>query len=188
MALLDFTDLERQKNVTLTIPNGQELANKIAKGIVSWAERRSGYSFAAGPRTDYFDQGGSVFQLKTPVNVSGVSVALYNSLSGAYDAYPYGVRASVTGEVRLDSPVSAGFQAVRISYTAGWTDLQFRDTALHGALSELLAQKFDATQSGSQTLKSVSVGSYREEYALQSQEIPADVMEVVDSYRRVVVF
>ncbi|MDP9469056.1 MAG: hypothetical protein M3Q71_00095 [Chloroflexota bacterium] len=187
MSLLDYTDLERQKNVTLTV-TGQDLANKIAKGIVSWAERRSGYSFAAGPRVDTFSEGGRVFYLKTPVNVSGVSVSIYNSLSGAYDAYPYGVRASDTGEVRLDSPVSAGFQAVRVSYTAGWTDVQFRDTALHGALAELLVQKFDASQSGSQTLKAMAVGSYREEYALQSQEIPADVMEVVDSYRRVVVF
>ncbi len=187
MALLDHTDLERQKNVTLTV-TGQDLANKIAKGIVSWAERRSGYSFAAGPRTDYFDEGGSVFQLKTPVNVSGVNVALYNSGTAAYDAYPYSVRASDTGEVRLAYPVSAGFQVVRVSYTAGWTDLQFRETALHGALAELLVQKFDAAHNGSQTLKAVSVGSYKEEYALQSQEIPADVMEVVDSYHRVVVF
>ncbi len=187
MALLDHTDLERQKNVTLTV-TGQDLATKIAKGIVSWAERRSGYSFAAGPRTDYFSQGGDLFYLSTPVNVTGVSASVFNSATGLYDPYPYAVTASEGGAVHLAVPVRTVHRGLKVDYTAGWSDLDFRATALHQALAELLAQKFDAAQSGSQTLKAVSVGSYKEEYALQSQEIPADVMEVVDAYRRVVVF
>lgn len=182
MALLDHTDYTTQANKTLTA-DGQALANKIATAILAWAERRVGYGFATGPRSDSFSDGGSLFWLSAPANVSSVTVSTYNSVTDGYDAYPYGVRSTADGIVKLDVGVTAGFQLVRVSYTAGWSEADFRNTDLHQALTELLVQKFDAAESGGQQLKRVSSASYTEEYALQPRDVPADIQEVVDGYR-----
>ncbi len=196
MALLDYTDYEKQANKTLSNPDGINLANKLAAGVLSWAERRVGFAFARGTRIDTFDGGQRYYQLSCPINVSGVTVTLYNSVSGVYEAYAYPatVRFSSRGEVDFGSFLTRGFQAVRISYTAGWTDLEFRATDLHQALTELLVAKFDAADSGGggAALKRVVVGPYTEEYDTASgssqTDMPAGITEVVDSYRPVLVF
>ncbi len=104
------------------------------------------------------------------------------------------VRFTSRGEVDFGSFLTRGFQNVRVSYTAGWTDLEFRATDLHQALTELLVAKFDAADSGEggSALKRVVVGPYTEEYDTSSgssqTDIPAGITEVVDSYRPVFVF
>lgn len=46
-ALLDYTDLERQKNITLSDSDGRNLANAIANGLLAWSAsycNRAGWS------------------------------------------------------------------------------------------------------------------------------------------------
>ncbi len=195
MALLDYTDYEKQANKTLSSPDGINLANKLAAGVLSWAERRVGFTFAQGTRTDTFDGGARYYHLSCPINVSGVTVTLYNSVSGIYEAYasPATVRFTSRGEVDFGSFLMRGFQNVRVSYTAGWTDLEFRATDLHQALAELLVAKFaPVNPEGDGKLKRVVVGPYTEEYDTSSgssnTDMPAGIKEVVDSYRPVLVF
>lgn len=57
MALLDYTDLQRQANITLSSPAGQTLATTIATAILSWAQSYLGFTFTQGDVTDYFDGG-----------------------------------------------------------------------------------------------------------------------------------
>ena len=76
MALLDHTDLEKQKNITLTDPNGQELASKLASSILFWAERRLGYPLSSGSKTEYFDGGSKRLYLGNGVNIANVAVSI----------------------------------------------------------------------------------------------------------------
>ncbi len=195
MALLDYTDYEKQANKNLSSPDGIALANKLASGVLSWAERRVGFAFARGTRTDIFDGGSRHYYLSCPINVADVAVTLYNSVSGLYEAYAYptAVRFSGRGEVDFGSFLTRGFQNVRVSYTAGWTDAEFRATDLHQALAELLVTKFaPVNPEGDGRLKRVVVGPYTEEYDTSSNssdtDMPAGITEVVDSYRPVLVF
>ncbi len=194
MPLLDHTDYQRQTSTTLDSA-GQTKANFLAASIISWAQRRVGFTFARSTKVDTFDGGERYYQLTCPVNVANVAVTVYNNVSGLYEAYasPTTVRATATGALDFGGAVPRGFQSVRVSYTAGWTDIEFRATDLHQALAEMLAAKFDAADTtGEPGLRRVVVGSYTEEYDTSGAggggDIPAGIMEVVDSYRPVFVF
>ena len=182
MALLDSTDLQRQKNITLT-SDGVTLANAIANGILKWAERHCHRTFAKGSATEYFspESNYNYFQVRQIPLDTGVAVTIkeYNPSTNTYDDYTGTVRAFDTGEIQTSSCLASGFKAVQIAYTGGYTALP---DDLKQALTELLAQKWDAASEGGKTVTEVSSGAYTEKYAITDRDIPADILEVVDSY------
>ncbi len=143
MALLDHTDLEKQKNIELTDPNGRELANKLANSILSWAERRLGYPLRSGTKTEYFDGGTKRLYLGNGVNITNVAVSLWDG--STYQPYTGSVRTS-GNVIELGSTPASGLNRVEVTYEAGYSEADFRTTDLHQALTELLALKFDSAQ------------------------------------------
>lgn len=193
MALISTSDIESQINADLTDPNGQALAQTLINAALQWAQSRCGYTFAKGSMTDLFDGGVSLFFLKTaaPVDTSvAATVEVYNPTLEEYEAYTGTVRLSSDGQVQLSTCPAEGFKAVKITYTAGWSQAEF-PSDLKQALVELVARKFNAAQSGDQQLRRVTSGAYTEEYTTSNEtaltDVPADIQEVVDRYRRVVV-
>lgn len=189
MPLLDYTDYERQNNLTLSDPDGRALANAIAAAILAWAEDRTGRSFTKAVVTDYFDGGSDTFDLiSAPLDLTQpVTVGVFNDSTTLYDAYAGTIRLFDDGTVLLQYPLNRFFRAVKITYTAGYTTLP---ADLKQALTELLAMKFDAAgDDGGQTLKRVSTGQYTEEYVTPTgagdllAQIPMDILEVVNSYK-----
>lgn len=184
---LDYTDLEREANITLTDPEGQALANKKAAAILAWAARRIGYMIEQDTITDVFAGSGKSFYLSNPTNPTILTVETYNTLTDLYETYPYAHR--LNGR-KLILPYSlTDYAELKVTYTAGWTEEQFRDTDLHQALCELLSKELHAATSDGQVLKRVSADGYSEEYETASfktnlDSVPGDILEVVDSYRR----
>lgn len=187
MAFLDYTDLERESNITLTDPEGRALADKKATATLAWAARRIGYTIAQGTVADTFTEGGKTFYLSNPTNPAISTVQTYNETTDTYETYPYSYRLNgrkLTLEIGLIDCAE-----LKVTYTAGWSEAQFKATDLHQALCELLSKEFHEAQSDGKVIKRVSAGGYSEEYETASTKtnldsVPADILEVVDSYRR----
>lgn len=183
MSLLDYSDIQEHLNIDLTSPNGQNVATELIAAAVAWVEGEVGYSLESVEQTAYFEDGDSYFFLptKAPVTI-GPDIATYNSATSAYDAVSSDyVRSSGSGEVYVSYPLPAGFQAVKATYTAGWTSATLPKD-LRTAIIELVGTKLlqianfastTAATSGDTTttttpaggLKRVQSDSYSEEYS-----------------------
>lgn len=186
MPLLTNSDLETQLNITLS-DTGAELAPVILNAAQKWAETYCGYPFEVASHTEYFSDGGSSFRLATlaPISV-GPTLTTFNSLTSAYDAYSGTVRLLSDGTVRSSDVFLDYPEGVKVTYSAGWDSSNFPKD-LKQALIELAGQKFLDATSGGQTLKKVTAGSYSEEYVTDApaNDIPDDILEVVNRYRLV---
>jgi hypothetical protein len=166
--LLDYQDLERQINQTVSDPDGRTLANAIAIGILAWAENSTGRIFASGAHTEYFAGDESIFSLHAlPVDTNQpVTVFIFGATSKTYQPYTGDVRAFDDGTIVLDSTISSGQRMVKVNYTEGYSALP---ADVKQALAELLSLRFMATASnslveGEQTVERVTAGAGTEEY------------------------
>jgi hypothetical protein len=190
MPLLDYTDFERQANATLSDPDGRALADTIANSILAWSAKYCNrLGWAKTTYSEYFspDRYLDTFYVSAlPLDTTQTtSVATYNANTNAYDAYILTVRANAQGRVKTQTALIWGDEAVKVSYTGGYDALP---DDLKQALTELLVQKVHDSINGGMTVSSVKAIDYQETYDLSGADIPADTMEVLDSYKLPVVF
>ena len=189
MALISTTDIENHLNITLE-PDGITLANNLINAVLTWAQLYCGFTFASGSVTDYFDEGGQTFFLSNAFNISNIVISTYDFSTDSYLTYTGVVRSSSNGIVHTRDFLPSGFQAVQISYTAGWSDNQFATLDLKEALVELIGLKFMAANGDDKVASKITAGHYTIEYdpaAQNNNDIPADILSVLGTYRRVLV-
>jgi hypothetical protein len=180
--LFTATDISNERNLNLT-SDGTAITDTLIPAVTDWASRIVGYAVEQAEQTAYFDDGHQTLFLPTGGPVTAVSLATFNDDSSDYDAVEdSAVRFSSAGAVRCSMSLPYGFQAVRATYTAGWTD-QTVPGDLRGALMDLVLVKLQqinnltditaeaaSTDSGDQSatesgpLKRVVSLGYTEEY------------------------
>jgi hypothetical protein len=183
MALLSIDDLQAALNIDLTDPNGQAIATDLIAAAVAWVERTVGYHLEAESRTSYFDDGRCQLFLPTAAPVSDLTLASFNSITQAYDAVdPMTVRYSPDGEVHTTTWLPSGWQAVKASYTSGWTaetlpkdlrqalidmvGIKLLEVANYSAsTSSVDEEDVETTTTPTGALKRVQSDSYSEEYS-----------------------
>ena len=192
MPLLDYTDLQTQKNIDLT-SNGIAEANLLANAILTWsANYCNRLTWAYGVQTEYFtfDQYQDTFYVSClPLDTTQpVTVATYNSATNAYDPYLYTVRANSKGRVKTITPLLYGDEAVQITYTGGYKDPASGGSGLPSdlkqALTDLLVLRFDGTQESGRQLTKVTAGRYSEEYTA-TDDLPENILMVLNQYRNI---
>lgn len=123
MALLTFDDIQAALNIDLTNPNGQERATDLIEVAIATAEREVGYPLEqTADQVAYFEDGQPRMWLDTKAPVSALTIATYDEVDDAYDtldATDY--RSTNDGQVYAKVALPTGFQAVKVTYTAGWT-------------------------------------------------------------------
>ena len=188
MSLLLPSDIANQLNKDLS-SNGLALAAVIIPAVQKWAESRCGYPFESTARVEYFSDGGNWFPLHTFAPISaGPTVTSYNPVTNAYDAITATARLLATGAVYIENYCAYAYsEGIKVAYTAGWTTSTF-PSDLKQALVELAAQKMIDSENPGQKLKRVTSGQYTEEYdSINLNDVPANILEVVDRYRLPVV-
>ena len=188
-SLLSWVDYENQTNSTLSDLDGRAFANRIAESLLAWSARycnRLGWEYDTYAETFSPDEYLSTFYVSAlPLDpTQSVTVATFNDASDSYDSYTGTVRKNATGTIKTTDSLGYGYESVRVSYTGGYTELP---EDLKQALTELLVQKVNDAINGGMTVSEVRAIDYSEKYTLNTAEMPADAMEVLDSYRLPVV-
>lgn len=185
MALLTIQNLEEERNIDLTDPNGQLIAESLIDAAVAWVTRYVGYEIEESEQVQYFSDGYTKLWLYTKAPVSAVSVERksYNGHDVLQaDAFDW----TTNGEIEVYSGLPRGLKAVKVTFTAGWTAETLPED-LRGALLDIVALKlqeianFSATGDGASSggesggdgastttggqLKRFTAGDYTEEYS-----------------------
>jgi len=206
--LFTSTDIATERNVTLT-SDAMVILDTLIPAVTDWAAGVVGYPLETSVRTVYFDGGSCRLFLPTAAPVTALTLSSY--ASGVYsDVDPAFVRFSSTGAVACTTGLPCGFQAVRATFTSGWTDVTVpRD--LREALIDLTLLKlqrinnFAAAATAGQNadevagpLKRITAGQYTEDYDNSASQAwlkaqlahslgdgaPADIMGVLLKYQR----
>lgn len=164
MALLTLTDIQDERNIDLTSPEGETVATALIPVAIAWAERRIGYALEESERTEYFSDGHTYFCLAPKATISGLILA--SKSANAYsnvDAFAY--EFTETGEVEVSVSLPRGLKAVKATYTAGWTAETFKTDAadLRSALIDLIALKLQTINIFASSTAPSSSGSEGEE-------------------------
>lgn len=181
MALISFEDVQEERNIDLTDPNGQVVATKLIEAATAWISRYVGYPIEQDTHVYYYTDGYRKLWLPTKAPVS--SVLIERRVGSGYEAlsvnsYDWAENGEV--EVRVSLPTS--LKSTRITYTAGWTSATV-PADLRGAIIDIVAlnlqgiSNFSSTDSGSSEgeggssggggggITRVTAGSYTEEYS-----------------------
>lgn len=145
MALLTYQDIEKERNIDLSSPNGQMVATALIAAGIAEIEQRVGYALESAEQTKYFSDGESDFYLPTNAPVSDLALAVKSN--GAYankasDRFDWD-----NSRVQSFDALPEGLKAVRATYTAGWTIDTFKKEALREALVDMVALKLQAVAS-----------------------------------------
>jgi len=183
MPLITPEDVQTKLNVDLTSPEGQAVATSLIDAAVAWVEGQVGYPLESASLTTYFSDGYCHFWLPTSAPVSDLILSTYNPYTSGYDTVDARyVRFSPTGEIDCLASLPSGFQAVKASYTAGWTAItlpaDFKDAlvdlvgirllevanfASATTITDADGNEVSSTPVGA--LKKVQSDSYTEEYS-----------------------
>ncbi len=122
MPLVTFAEIESERNIDLTDPQGQAIATTLIAGLTAAVAKYVGYPIEAAAKTEYFDEGEALIYLGTKAPISSLEIAFYNSLTNTYDTLDTTqYRQGANGAVQLIAWPPCAFQGVRASYTTGWT-------------------------------------------------------------------
>jgi hypothetical protein len=188
MSLLTFNDIQSERNIDLTDPNGQVVATSLIAAAIAWVERTIGYMLEAAATTAYFSEGHRDLWLPTSAPVSAVSLFTRNA-DGTYATVDAGAYDwSDDGQVHSFYLLPSGFKAVKATYTAGWT-AETLPSDLRDALIDWVALKLQAVSNFSSStttsgdnddddsgttptgqLKRVTAGDYTEEYTTSESD------------------
>ena len=156
MALFTYEDVQAQRNIDLTDPNGQELTTNLIEAATAWVSRYVGYGIEQAERIHYFSDGCEHVWLPTNAPVSALALAT-KTVSGYTSVPADRFDWTEQGEVQSFNSLPSGLKAVRATYTAGWTS-ETLPADLRDALIDMVVLKLQGVNNFSTTASSSSEG------------------------------